>query len=419
MNRVLIVDDAIDLGRMLQDALKTVRPDLAVVVVPSAEEALLEATRFAVDLLVTDLRLPGMTGFELIHKIRVRRPQVKVILMTGMVLNDRLEKEKKEIGPDVFIRKPVSATAFLDYVEQLLGKSERPALAKEEHPKVSSAQPAVKQAVGQPAVPPAEVLREMAAVMPGLPAETKPLVPQNNAVKKDVLPGTSSLSEEGLSGVLSRLRGSLGALCTMLMDDRGHSVAQAGDLPDTAIVSQLVSPLMASLSSGEKISHIFGQGMSQSVQGYHGSSVDLLVAPVGQYVLLIWLRSSRSALRLAIAFEEALNAQLELSAALDAMGLHNHALQRAALPEVADANTAGATWEETAPSPETVEKVQVQDAGLKEFEALLTQKVADAPNKKDADAFWDNASGQNSDDSQPGVLSFEQAQKLGLLPPEK
>jgi len=205
----------------------------------------------------------------------------------------------------------------------------------------------------------------------------------------------------------------------MLMDDRGHSVAQAGDLPDTAIVGQLVSPLMASLSSGEKISHIFGQGMSQSVQGYRGSSVDLLVAPVGQYVLLIWLRSSRSALRLAIAFEEALNAQQELSAALDAMGLHNHALQGAALPEVAAVDTAGAIWEETAPPPETVEKVQVQDAGLKEFEALLTQKVADAPNKQDADAFWDNASGQNSDDSQPGVLSFEQAQKLGLLPPEK
>jgi DNA repair protein RecN (Recombination protein N) len=94
----------------------------------------------------------------------------------------------------------------------------------------------------------------------------------------------------------------------MLMDDRGHSVAQAGDLPDTAIVSQLVSPLMASLSSSEKISHIFGQDLSKSVQGYRGSSVDLVAAPVGQYALLIWLRSSRSALRLAIAFEEALNA---------------------------------------------------------------------------------------------------------------
>ncbi len=66
MKRVLIVDDAIDLGRLLQDAVKTAHPEVPILVVPSAEEALLEFSRLTVDLLITDIRLPGMSGLELI-----------------------------------------------------------------------------------------------------------------------------------------------------------------------------------------------------------------------------------------------------------------------------------------------------------------------------------------------------------------
>ncbi len=43
MDRILIVDDALDLGRLWQTALRTAAPELNIAVVPSAEEALLEA----------------------------------------------------------------------------------------------------------------------------------------------------------------------------------------------------------------------------------------------------------------------------------------------------------------------------------------------------------------------------------------
>lgn len=96
MKRVLIVDDAIDLGRMLQDALKVMHPEIPITVVPSAEEALLELTRFSFDLLVTDLRLPGMNGLELIRKIRVRQPNIKVILMTALIPRILFSVKKKK-----------------------------------------------------------------------------------------------------------------------------------------------------------------------------------------------------------------------------------------------------------------------------------------------------------------------------------
>src|SRR5512146_2832634 len=126
MKRILIVDDAIDLGRLLQDALKTVHPDIPISVVPSAEEALLESTRFNIDVLVTDLRLPGMTGIDLIRKIRVRQPNVKVILMTGLRPEDRLYKQKDDAVVDIFLRKPIMAPEFLDAVDQLLGETASP-----------------------------------------------------------------------------------------------------------------------------------------------------------------------------------------------------------------------------------------------------------------------------------------------------
>ena len=121
MTRVLIVDDAIDLGRMLQDALKVTRPEIPITVVPSAEEALLESTRYTFDLLVTDLRLPGMSGLELISKIRLRQPGIKVILITALTPEDRLFRLKEEVHPDIFIRKPISIANFLESVVNLIG----------------------------------------------------------------------------------------------------------------------------------------------------------------------------------------------------------------------------------------------------------------------------------------------------------
>jgi CheY-like chemotaxis protein len=58
----------------------------------------------AVDLLVTDIHMPGMTGLELTKKIRERRPNVKVIYMSGDPDAQTLFLEKDE--PSFFLRKP-------------------------------------------------------------------------------------------------------------------------------------------------------------------------------------------------------------------------------------------------------------------------------------------------------------------------
>ena len=81
---ILLVDDQRDILRLLHTTLDTLKiPELKIFESPSGEEALLESARNKIDLLITDYKLPGMNGVELMHKIRARQPEAKVVLITG------------------------------------------------------------------------------------------------------------------------------------------------------------------------------------------------------------------------------------------------------------------------------------------------------------------------------------------------
>ncbi len=80
---ILLVDDQRDIVRLLHSTLKTLGHQLDIVDAPSGEEALLEASRRKVDLLVSDYLLPGISGVELMRKIKVRNPELKIIFISG------------------------------------------------------------------------------------------------------------------------------------------------------------------------------------------------------------------------------------------------------------------------------------------------------------------------------------------------
>ena len=65
---ILIVDDQKDIRRVLVSGLQTLGQKLDVIEVPSAEEAMLLAPRRTFDLIVTDVRLPGISGLDLVKR---------------------------------------------------------------------------------------------------------------------------------------------------------------------------------------------------------------------------------------------------------------------------------------------------------------------------------------------------------------
>jgi two-component system cell cycle sensor histidine kinase/response regulator CckA len=99
---ILVVDDDRCLRRLLQSILRTAGFD--VISAASGEEALHLAASHSgsIDLVLTDIVMPGLKGPDLAQRLRCRRPGVPVLLMTGA----------SEAEPGV-LQKPFSASALL------------------------------------------------------------------------------------------------------------------------------------------------------------------------------------------------------------------------------------------------------------------------------------------------------------------
>lgn len=80
-NRILVIDDEMHVLRALQRALQDEAYE--VIACASAEEALELVRRYRFKVIVTDERMPGMFGSELLATITVRQPEVIKVLLTG------------------------------------------------------------------------------------------------------------------------------------------------------------------------------------------------------------------------------------------------------------------------------------------------------------------------------------------------
>jgi DNA-binding NtrC family response regulator len=127
MNRnILVVDDEKDMLLLLKRSLE---PDLNchVTTAPSAEEALKIYNENYFDLVLMDIKMPGMNGLELLEIIKRDSPDQTVIMMTAFGSIDSAVEAMKSGAYD-FITKPFDHDALLLRMEKAL---ERNALLKE------------------------------------------------------------------------------------------------------------------------------------------------------------------------------------------------------------------------------------------------------------------------------------------------
>jgi two-component system cell cycle sensor histidine kinase/response regulator CckA len=112
---ILVVDDHEDLLRFVRQVLE--RADYEVLGAGSGEQALALARGMEgnLDLLVTDLMLPGITGGELREQIRELHPKCPAIYISG-VSQKRIDELGLKYGA-TFLKKPFSAKQLLEAVE--------------------------------------------------------------------------------------------------------------------------------------------------------------------------------------------------------------------------------------------------------------------------------------------------------------
>lgn len=237
VRHILIVDDQRDAREMFRSSLETLDHKVKITEVPSAEEALLLINRSPVDLVVSDIRLPGMSGFDLQRRLVRLAPETKVILVTGLI-DTETRRRMAEIDIEAYFFKPVEIADFLDVVERCLGIIDT-----------------------GPLPPPADEFGD---------------APQVN-----------------LSDSLASLRKDLKAISVALLDESGHVMARAGDWPDSEMEDLLIPALMGALSTGEKVANLLGRRPPDDLYYFEGMVFDLFAAHVGPSASLMVICDAR------------------------------------------------------------------------------------------------------------------------------
>lgn len=118
---ILVVDDELDMLQLLQRSLEK-DMDCRVEVASSGEMALDQLDRQAIDLLVTDIRMSGMNGLELLQQVRLAHPNLTVVMMTAFGHIDMAVEAMKQGAYD-FITKPFDHDALILRLEKALERS--------------------------------------------------------------------------------------------------------------------------------------------------------------------------------------------------------------------------------------------------------------------------------------------------------
>jgi two-component system response regulator (stage 0 sporulation protein F) len=103
--RILIVDDEEDLTWSISRKLEKDRDNLEVYCANSGNRALEMLSQLSIDLIVTDLRMPGISGWELLNQVKKQYPNIHVIIMTAYGSLE-VKEALSQIGETGYIEKP-------------------------------------------------------------------------------------------------------------------------------------------------------------------------------------------------------------------------------------------------------------------------------------------------------------------------
>jgi CheY-like chemotaxis protein len=231
---ILIVDDERRVAFFLSKALEHASHDYRISVAHSGEEALELFDRTSIDLLVTDLRMPGISGLDLIRWVRASSPQTRTILITAYG-NGQVETEAHNLGAQHYITKPFSLEDFKKAVRDAL--QDRP--------------------ISQP--------------------------------------GLITLADETfetISEQLEELRRDVGAQCIFLADMLGQRLAEVGVTsgidPSTAL-----SLLAGSFATAGEMARHLGSGQAVNFNFHEGSRYEIYSANVGNNLFLAMIYERR------------------------------------------------------------------------------------------------------------------------------
>ncbi len=115
---ILVVDDEQDILELLDSLLR--RKGYRVLTANNGNEALELLERESVDLLLADLKMPGLNGFRLVSELQRRLPGLPIVVMSGY--GQQMEPMLAELGVRHYIVKPIDFDALFGLFKEILQK---------------------------------------------------------------------------------------------------------------------------------------------------------------------------------------------------------------------------------------------------------------------------------------------------------
>ena len=120
MATILVVEDEFAVARGLQYALQ--QEGYEVTIASNGEEGLAVAGELAPDLIILDVRLPGIDGFELLRRLRATGSKAPVLMLTAR--DDEVDKViGLELGADDYLTKPFGLRELMSRIKALLRRA--------------------------------------------------------------------------------------------------------------------------------------------------------------------------------------------------------------------------------------------------------------------------------------------------------
>lgn len=242
---ILVVDDTEAICKALRDVLTVA--GYAVRTAPSGERALQILETAQMDLVITDLKMSGISGIQLLKKIKERSPSMPVVILTGFGDMDSVI-EAMRIGVADYLKKPFSVNEVLQVTAREIAKS--------------------KQS-------PAPV---MAALPVGASESIAQRLPRKYAF--------SSKDNVRIDGALSELRAQTTAESVLLIEDTGHLVSSKGLLSNVDLAS-LAALVVSSLKTTTQLASLLGEAATFALNSWEGQRVAMYAAGVNPDLVLV------------------------------------------------------------------------------------------------------------------------------------
>ncbi len=118
--KILVIDDEPIITMSCQKALQSEGYDVHTS--SSGMEGVEMFKRDNYDLVIVDNKMPGLDGFEVLVKVRAKRPSQKVIIISGYNTVEQFQKAQ-DYGASLYLEKPFTPDELLEAVKKTIGST--------------------------------------------------------------------------------------------------------------------------------------------------------------------------------------------------------------------------------------------------------------------------------------------------------